>query len=205
MKTLLQKKTIIHKRRLDLFNYDAFWWSKKIILVRHSFTGELKKDIPGIQIQVVYISAAAECFQSLFSLIIVQIHTAFGCDHHGLSSPCTYLLGIVRKELNQYLEEDDTGKPHYHTYVANIVQLAKMLREYGLQRYIRSGNRNAINRLLNLIYKMRHKIKVSVRANRHHKRWERLVTTNSPTRYRVDGRNWPKVATQNCQLRTVQP
>ena len=115
------------------------------------------------------------------------------------------ITGIVRKELNQYLEEDDTGKPHNHTYVANIVQLAKMLREYGLQRYIRSGNRNAINRLLNLIYKMRHKIKVSVRANRHHKRWGRLVTTNSLTRYRVDGRNWPKVAIRNGQLRTVQP
>ena len=55
------------------------------------------------------------------------------------------ITGIVRKELNQYLEEDDTGKPHNHTYVANIVQLAKMFREYGLQRYIRSGNRNAIN------------------------------------------------------------
>ena len=115
------------------------------------------------------------------------------------------IIGIVRKELNKYLKDDDTGKPHNHVYVANIAQLAKTLRDYRFQRYIRSGNRKAISRILDLIYETRHKIKVPARPNRHNKRWGRLVTTNSPTRFRIDGRSWPRVASRNGQLRTVQP
>lgn len=115
------------------------------------------------------------------------------------------ITGIVRKELNQYLKDDDTGKPREHTYVVNITQLAKMLREYGLLRYIRSGNRKAICKILDLIYKMRHKIKVPVRPDRHNKRWGRIVTTNSPTRFRIDGRSWPKVVNRKGILYTVQP
>ena len=115
------------------------------------------------------------------------------------------IVGVIRKELNLYLKEDDTGRPHDHIYVANITQLAKMIREFGILRFIRSGNRKAISRILNLVYEMRHKIKVPVRPNRHNKRWGRLVTTNSPLRFRIDGRNWPKVAVKNGKLRTVQP
>lgn len=115
------------------------------------------------------------------------------------------IVGIVRKELNGYLENDNTGSPRKHTYVVNITQLAKMIREFGIQRFIRSGNLKAISKLLDLVYEMRHKIKVPVRPNRHNQRWGRLVTTSSPTRFRIDGRNWPKVACRNGKLRTVQP
>ena len=115
------------------------------------------------------------------------------------------ITGVVRKELNHTLEHDDSGKPHIHIYVVNITQLANMIRDFGIMRFIRSGNRKAISRIMDLVYEMRHKIKVPVRPNRHNKRWGRLVTTNSPTRFRIDGRNWPKVANRNGKLRTVQP
>ena len=115
------------------------------------------------------------------------------------------ITGVIRKELNLAFENDDSGRPHRHNYVVNITQLGKMIREYGIMRFIRSGNRKAISKLMDLVYEMRHKIKVPVRPNRHHKRWGRLVTTNSPTRFRIDGRNWPKVANRNGILRTVQP
>jgi hypothetical protein len=115
------------------------------------------------------------------------------------------ITGVVRKELNHILEHDDSGKPHIHIYVVNITQLANMIRDFGIMRFMRSGNRKAISRIMDLVYEMRHKIKVPVRPNRHNKRWGRLVTTNSPTRFRIDGRNWPKVANRNGKLRTVQP
>ena len=115
------------------------------------------------------------------------------------------ITGVVRKELNHILEHDDSGKPHIHSYVVNITQLANMIREYGIMRYIRHGNRKAISRIMDLVYEMRHKIKVPVRPNRHNMRWGRTVTTNSPTRFRIDGRNWPKVANRDGKLRTVQP
>ena len=114
-------------------------------------------------------------------------------------------FAVIRKELNQLLENDDSGRPYKHHFVVNIAQLAKVIRKYGIMRVIRSGNRKAISRIIDLIYEMRYKIKVPVRPNRHNKRWGRLVTTNSPTRFRIDGRNWPKAANRNGKLRTVQP
>ena len=115
------------------------------------------------------------------------------------------ITGIIRKELNYHLEHGCIEKNGCCVYVMNITQLAKMIRDYGMMRFIRSRNRNAISEILDLVFEMRHKIKVPVRPNRHNKRWGRLVTTNSPTRFRIDGRNWPKVATRNGKLRTVQP
>ena len=115
------------------------------------------------------------------------------------------IVGVVRKELNQFFENDNSGKDHKYRFVVNITQLAKLMREYGILRYIRSRNRKSISRIMDLIYEMRHKIKVPVRPNRHNKRWGRIVTTNSPTRFRLDGRNWPKVVNKKGMLMTVKP
>ena len=115
------------------------------------------------------------------------------------------IVGVVRKELNHFFENDNSGKDHKYSFVVNITQLAKLMREYGILRYIRSRNRKAISRIMDLIYEMRHKIKVPVRPNRHNKRWGRIVTTNSPTRFRLDGRNWPKVVNKKGTLMTVKP
>ena len=38
---------------------------------------------------------------------------------------------------------------------------------------------------------MIHKIKVSARPDRHEKRWGKVVMSGHPTRFRLDGRNWP--------------
>lgn len=112
--------------------------------------------------------------------------------------------GIVRKEMNMTLEEFDLDECH-KTYVTNIVQLSKMLRYTHLCRYLRNKNKKAIERILNLIFDLKNKIKVPVRSNRHNQRWGRHLNTSKPTRFRLDGRNWPNTSVVHGQLRTVKP
>ena len=52
---------------------------------------------------------------------------------------------------------------------------------------------------------MIHKIKVPVRPDRHEKRWGRVVSSGHPTRFRLDGRNWPNTIRTKGRLQTVRP
>lgn len=114
------------------------------------------------------------------------------------------LTGIIRKQLNEVLalEKDED---HKYTYRANISQLAKMIREFGLCRYLRSTNHKSLCRIIRLIFELRHKIKVPVRDDRHFQRWGRVVTVLAPMRFRLDGRKWPKVIQQKGHLYTKHP
>lgn len=112
--------------------------------------------------------------------------------------------GIVRKEMNEVLEKSDSNENH-KVYVTNIVQLSKMLRYTHLCRYLRNKNTKAIEHILNLIFDLIDKIKVPVRSNRHSQRWGRHLNTSKPTRFRLDGRNWPNTSVVSGQLRTVKP
>lgn len=113
--------------------------------------------------------------------------------------------GIVRKELNQIFEEENPGSESKYLFVANIRELGRSLSDYGLCRYMRSGNHEALCRLLLRIYEQRHKLKVPVRPNRHNQRWGRAVNYSAPFRFRLDGRNWPQVSNVKGILRTVRP
>lgn len=112
--------------------------------------------------------------------------------------------GVVRKELNKELESTN-DKDNKYNYVINIVQLNQLLRKNMLNRYMRSANRNAIEKILQLIYDLINKIKVPVRPNRHCKRWGRHASSSNPTRFRIDGRNWPNTAYINGHVQTIAP
>ncbi len=104
------------------------------------------------------------------------------------------ITGIVRKELDAIHAQEAETSGNKYRYVTNITQLGKCLVEYGVCRYMRSMNGKAMKRTLNVIYTLRHKLKVPVRPNRHFARWGRPVTSSRPIRFRIDGRNWPRTA-----------
>lgn len=112
--------------------------------------------------------------------------------------------GIIRKEMNEVLEASVSDE-NPRVYVANIVQLSKILRYTHLCRYLRNRNIKAIKQILNHIFDLINKIKVPVRPNRHWQRWGRHLSTSKPSRFRLDGRNWPKTSVVSGQLRTVKP
>lgn len=112
--------------------------------------------------------------------------------------------GIVRKELNVVLEKSASDENHT-IYVTNIVQLSKILHYTHLCRYLKNRNTKAIEHILHLIFDLINKIKVPVRCNRHNQRWGRYLNTSKPTRFRLDGRNWPNTSVVHGQLCTVKP
>ena len=114
------------------------------------------------------------------------------------------LTGIIRKQLDEVLAEED-DEDHKYTYRANINQLSKMAREFGLCRYLRSGNHKSLCKIIRLIFELRNKIKVPVRPDRHFQRWGRVVMTSAPMRFRLDGRNWPRVIQKKGHLYTIRP
>lgn len=115
------------------------------------------------------------------------------------------IVGIVRKELNNRLEKDPANHDNQYSYTINIVQLSHLLRDNHICRWMRSRNKNAIRKLMDLILSHIHKIKVPIRKNRHNQRWGRLVSSSKPFRFRLDGRSWPRVAYTKGHLQTVQP
>ena len=87
----------------------------------------------------------------------------------------------------------------------NIKQLSNLIRDAGIQRWMRNGNQLKLLHIMELIVELKHKIKVPVRPNRHHKRWGRHVSSSHPTRFRLDGRNWPNTVCVNGHLQTSKP
>lgn len=136
----------------------------------------------------------------------------FICEDCDCEMCCIYakviyhnLIGIIRKELNVMLILDAENKNNKYEYSANVVQLSKFLRENNLCRWIRSCNKKTIEKLIDLVITFIHKIKVPIRPGRHNQRWGRVVKCSNPIRFRLDGRNWPKVAYQYGKLKTTQP
>lgn len=112
--------------------------------------------------------------------------------------------GIIRKEIDEKISKANSSNNKY-SYVTNIKQLINVLRSRNILRWIRNDNRRNINELLEYLTKIKDKIKVPVRPNRHYKRWGRVLMTGHPTRFRVDGRNWPNTALINGRIQTISP
>lgn len=113
--------------------------------------------------------------------------------------------GVIRKSMNAILAEAPKNLTNKHIYAMNTVQLSQLIRDHHLCRWIRSRNEKAMERLIGHINELKHKIKVPIRPNRHNQRWGRCVKSSNPIRFRLDGRDWPKVARVGGALRTVQP
>ena len=115
------------------------------------------------------------------------------------------LIGIIHKELNSLLDQDPNNEKNKHKYTVNIVQLSTMLRQNNLCSILRSSNTKSMKRLVELVLKLIHKIKVPIRPGRHNLRWGRVVTVSNSFRYKLDGRNYPKVICKNGLLMTSRP
>lgn len=114
------------------------------------------------------------------------------------------IAGIIRKELNEYLEANHNSKNKYH-YVVNITQLHEMIRDGNLLRCLFRKQRLSLKKLIKSIIKNLSKIKVPIRPDRHNKRWGRIYIGSICYRFRLDGRNFPKVRTHQEVLFTVAP
>lgn len=119
------------------------------------------------------------------------------------------LCGMIRKQLDQMLEEDlvipENTNTNKYAFRVNIKQLSILIRDEGLCRAMRSGNTGKMEDIFILAVLLIHKIKVSVRPDRHEKRWGRVVMSGHPTRFRLDGRNWPNTVRVKGRLQTTKP
>ena len=119
------------------------------------------------------------------------------------------LCGVIRKQLDQMLEEDlvipENAETNKYAFRVNIKQLSNLIRDEGLCRALRSGNTGKMKDIFILAVHMIHKIKVSVRPDRHEKRWGKVVASSHPARFRLDGRNWPNTVKVKGRLHTIKP
>jgi hypothetical protein len=119
------------------------------------------------------------------------------------------LCGVIRKQLDQMLEDElvipENASTNKYEFRVNIRQLSNLIRDEGLCRAIRSGNTGKLEDIFILAVLMIHKIKVSVRPDRHEKRWGKVVTSGHPTRFRLDGRNWSNTVRVKGRLQTTKP
>lgn len=114
------------------------------------------------------------------------------------------IAGIIRKELNRYLEANHNGKNKYH-YVVNITQLHEIIRDGNLLKCLFRKQKISLKKLIKSIIKNLSKIKVPIRPDRHCKRWGRIYIGTICYRFRLDGRNFPKVKAHKGVLLTVAP
>lgn len=114
------------------------------------------------------------------------------------------IVGVIRKEMNRCIDENQNQSDKY-SYQVNIVQLANLIRENHLLRWIRTGNHTAIFRTMDVILGLIDKIKVPVRPNRHHQRWGAVISCNHPHRFRLDGRLDPRVRNYHGAMMTIRP
>lgn len=113
------------------------------------------------------------------------------------------IAGVVRKELNQYLEE--TKAVGRKQYVVNISQLQEIMIHTNILSSMLYGKKLQTRKILNSIVGILDKIKVPIRPDRHYKRWGRIITSAPSYRFRLDGRNHPKVRRYKGVLMTISP
>ena len=111
------------------------------------------------------------------------------------------IAGVLRKEMNHELKKRKTSKE----YVVNITQLHAIIHETNFLNFMMHGLKEKIEERIDNIIKLLNKIKVPVRPNRHYQRWGRVMTTPPSYRFRIDGRNNPKVIRFRSVLMTKSP
>jgi hypothetical protein len=109
------------------------------------------------------------------------------------------LSGIIRKEMNNQLSQEKKE------YVVNITQLHEMIYDSNILYSMINGQQIKIKKKIDNIVKLINKIKVPVRPNRHCKRWGKVIVSAPSYRYRLDGRNHPKLYRYKGALMTKAP
>ena len=113
------------------------------------------------------------------------------------------LSGILRKEMDQELQKIDKEQEEQN-FEGNKYEY-QLIRDEKLMRWMRNGNPDRIDKMIDLIKLLINKIKVPVRPNRHYKRWGRIIKQGKPMRFRLDGRDWPNTRSNNGVLVTIRP
>lgn len=111
------------------------------------------------------------------------------------------IAGIMRKELNRSLEMKESNRQ----YVVNIAQLHEIIHDVNILLSMINGKKRQLKKKIEQIEKMLDKIKVPVRPNRHYQRWGRVMISPPSYRFRLDGRNNPKVRRYKSVLMTISP
>ncbi len=111
------------------------------------------------------------------------------------------IVGVLRKEINHELEKRQTEKK----YVVNITQLHVIVHEINFLNCMMYNLKEKIKKKIDSIMKIIDKIKVPVRPNRHYQRWGRVMPSASSYRFRLDGRNNPKLKKIGSVLMTTFP
>ena len=111
------------------------------------------------------------------------------------------IVGVLRKEINHELEKRKTEKK----YVVNITQLHVIVHEINFLNCMMYNLKEKIKRKIDNIMKIIDKIKVPVRPNRHYQRWGRVMMSAPSYRFRLDGRNNPKLKKIGSVLMTTFP
>ena len=111
------------------------------------------------------------------------------------------IIGILRKEFNDKLDKSSKEKK----YVVNITQLMEAVKSLNIMSDMFTAKERKIKKKIDELWKMIDKMKVPVRPNRHFKRWGRVIATPPSYRFRLDGRNNPKLKRYQNVLITVAP
>lgn len=111
------------------------------------------------------------------------------------------IVGVLRKEINHELEKRQTEKK----YVVNITQLHVIVHEINFLNCMMYNLKEKIKKKIDSIMKIIDKIKVPVRPNRHYQRWGRVMMSAPSYRFRLDGRNNPKLKKIGSVLMTTFP
>ena len=204
----------------------------KIRVVKYQYTYFTKKGIP-VSTELIYFTNLSEDEFSSYDIVSLygkrwQIEVSYKTlksDYEWerfFSSECDTeicaiygkvifhnLCGVIRKQLDQMLEEDlvipKNASANKYAFTVNIKQLSNLIRNEGMCRAIRSGNTEKIEDIFILAVLMIHKIKVSARPDRHEKRWGKVVMSGHPTRFRLEDRNWPNTIKIKGRLQTAKP
>ena len=111
------------------------------------------------------------------------------------------IVGILRKEINHELEKRQTEKK----YVVHITQLHVIVHEINFLNCMMYNLKEKIKEKIDNIMKIIDKIKVPVRPNKHYQRWGRVMPSAPSYRFRLDGRNNPKLKKIGSVLMTTFP
>lgn len=152
-----------------------------------------------------------DCEVSYKTLKTDQELERYFCQKGEVAKCCVYakivfhnIAGILRKELNRELKVTNDINNKYE-YTINITQLHTCLKSFNIMKPMTKGIKSAIKNVLENIRVMKNKIKVPIRPDRHNQRWGRFIKTPPSYRFRLDGRNNPKVKRYKGGLLTVSP
>lgn len=123
---------------------------------------------------------------------------------------------LFRQPLEHLLKEDDqrvspkSGKPSKKNKYKYQISAKNLIQELYSKRIVNclvdaECIKQLITNMMKHLIQSINQLKEPVREGRHYKRWGKAVTASYKYKFKIDGRNHPKVAVVGGVLRTVKP